>query len=242
MGGGQSSEGELLLGRMEFIRSYCLQKGWGFELTVQRILAEALRLAGTADRQMTLHQTLFARRAQLTTPVPGWMDRVWLEAICRVLSAPTAALASRTSATRCVAFEAGRHSAIRQGEGLPRNGLHERSAQSWLKTGFCTAYRSFYGPEAAARLRVERLSRATCRISMDHRDLEKASPLDCTTILGFLHAFMERLGARDLVVTHDACCTDTVRRDERCVFTLKWNASPVVEELGEVQAWTRTRP
>lgn len=240
MGGFQSSEGEILLGRMEFIRSVCLQKGWGFELTVQRVLAEALRLAGTADRQMLLHQTLFARSAPPASPVPGWMDKLWLEAICRVLSAPSATLWSRTSLTPCVAFEAGRHSALRQGESLPKNGLHERSPQSWLRTGFCAAYRSRYGPEAASRLRVERLSRAACRISMDHRDLEKAGPLDCTTILGFLHGFMERLGARDLVVTHDACCTDTARKDERCVFTLEWSAGPLVEELGEAHAWERT--
>lgn len=239
MAGFQTQEGEFFLRRMEFIRSYCLQKGWSFEVTVQGILSDALRRAATVDRQVVLHKTLFAGTILPTTHVPGWVDRLWLEATCRVLSGPGATLETRTSESPSLAFEAGRHSAFLQSEALPKGGLNERSAACWLGTGFCAAYRACYGEEAAARLRVERLTRTSCRISMDHRDSEKASPLDCTTILGFLHGFMERLGARDLVVTHDACCTDSAHRDERCVFTLKWGGSPIGEELHEEQPWQR---
>lgn len=239
MTGCQMLEGEVFLRRMEFIRSYCNQKGWSYEVTVQGILSDALRLAATADRQVVLHQTLFARRVLPTTRVPGWVDRIWLESTCRVLSGMSSALETRTSEAPSVAFEVGRHSAFLQSDALPKSGLTERSAQRWLGTGFCSSYRSCYGEDAAARLRVERLTRTSCRISMDHRELEKAGPLDCTTILGFLHGFMERLGARELVVTHDACCTDPAHRDERCVFTVTWGANLLGEELREEQPWQR---
>lgn len=219
---GEHQLGDFIKGRLLFVEDYCKNKGLDYPKTLAAIEAEALKLAGTDERREFLRNRLFTGSILSSSVLPDWLDKVFLESMTHVLKGPGAAVYSRSSRIPCIPFDAGRFNAHRQSESVFRL-LYERKApEDWLKQTFPVLYKKCYGEEAARKLTVEPVSPQHFRIGMDNRALEKASPADCSTTIGYLFGSMEKLGAKEIVVNHTQCGAGQGERGSLCIYEITW--------------------
>jgi hypothetical protein len=214
--------GDFIKGRFQFIEDYCRKHGLDPAKAIEDVKKECLRLAGTPERAELLNNRLFQGLILSTSYVPDWVDSVFLEATTHALRGAGAPHFTKTSRLTCVAFEAGRFNAHRQSETIFKILFERKKPEEWLKSTFPVLYKKCYGDQAGGKLKVEELGPAHFRLTMDNRGLAKASQLDCSTAIGYLFGALERLGAKDPVVTHEACAMEPGSRSPVCVFEITW--------------------
>ncbi len=214
--------GDFVKGRLLFIEDYCRRNGLDKDKVMEDLEREALRIADKPERKEFLENRLFSGVILSSSHLPDWVDKVFLEAMTRVLKGPGAAPYTSTSKMPCITFEAGRFNAHRQAESVFRVYFQGKKPEDWLKNTFSTIYRKCYGDAAADRFRVEQVSDRKFNVIVDNSGLEKASRLDCSTGVGYLYGAMEKLGAREPVVTHDRCGADPGAGNRPCVFEVTW--------------------
>lgn len=216
--------GDFIRGRLLFVEKLCEQKGLDKRSTMGAIRDEAMRLARTPERQEFLDHRVFKGVILSTSLLPDWLDKVLLEAISHVLKGRDAALFTSSSDDSCIPFEAGRFNAHRQADTVFRMLYSGKSPEEWLTKNFRVLYQKCYGDEALKGLKIEKRAAGEFMISMDNRHLEKGSPMDCSTVLGYLYGSMEKLGAKAIKVKHTRCSTVTGSPHMVCDFVIHWAA------------------
>ena len=214
--------GDFIKGRLLFIEDYCRKKNLDYQKTLDSIEAEAMRLAGTEDRREFLRSRLFGGAVLSSAYLPDWLDRVFLEAMTHILKGPGAPIHTRSSRVPCVPFEAGRFNARRQSETVFRILFDHKKPEEWLRSTFPVLYKKCYGEEVAHLLTVVILAEGHARITMDNRSLEKASPTDCSSALGYMYGSLEKLGANEIVINHSQCGAGQGERGAVCTFEISW--------------------
>lgn len=220
MGGQEHQLGDFIKGRFLFIETYCRDHGLDHDDALEAVKKECLRLAGTPERREIVEKRLFGGAILSSSMLPDWVDRVFLEAMTHALRGPGAPLHTASSKTPCIGSEAGRFNARRQAETVFRAFYGGKKPGDWFKSTFPILYRQCYGPEAASRLVVEELAPTRFRIQMDNRGLEKASPLDCSTTVGYMVGALEMLKAHSPLVTHTSC--GLLGKPGVCVYEVVW--------------------
>jgi hypothetical protein len=218
---GEHQLGDFIKGRLLFIQEYCKRSGLPPQKTIDEIWHKAQDLAGTSARRQYLEDKILKGVVLATTILPDWLDRVLLESMTQVLKSPETPVYTTDSRKPCVAFEAGRFNAHRQADSVFKMLFEGRTPETWLTQGFRIMYRKCYGDEAAADLKVDEVSAGHYRISMSNR-LEKSSPMDCSTIIGYLCGCLEKLGAKNTVVRHPICSTQRSAKEPVCIFEVSW--------------------
>lgn len=222
---GASSEhqlGDFIKGRLLFIEDYCKRKGLDYANTLKAVETEALKRAGDEDRRSFLRSRLFGGGILASSYLPDWLDRVFLEATTHALRGAGAPTHTRTSKIPCIPFEAGRFNAHRQSETVFRLLFGTKRPEDWLKNTFPVIYRKCYGEVACGNLKVEELGPGKFRITMDNRSLEKASPMDCSTTIGYIFGSLEKLGASDISINHPQCGAGQGEKGTLCIFEVNW--------------------
>lgn len=214
--------GDFIKGRFLFIEDYCKKKGMDPAKALEDVKREALRLAGTPERREFLSARLFHGMILPTSFLPDWLDQVFLEATTYALRGPGAPLFTTSSRQPCVAFEAGRFNARRQSETIFKIFFEHKKPEDWIKSTFTTIHRKCYGDQVADKVKVEQLGPRHFRLTMDNQGLAKAGRMDCSTVIGYIYGALEKLGARDPVVTHDLCGVDPGSKTKLCVFEASW--------------------
>jgi hypothetical protein len=186
---------------------------------------EALRLAGSPEKREFLDHRVFKGVILSTSLLPDWLDKVLLEAISHVLKGRDAALFTSSSDDSCISFEAGRFNAHRQADTVFKMLYTGKTPEEWLNRNFRVLYQKCYGDEALKGLKIERRSAGEFLISMDNSRLEKGSPMDCSTILGYLYGSMEKLGAQGVKIKHVRCSTVSGSPHPVCDFVISWAAA-----------------
>ena len=214
--------GDFIKGRLLFIEDYCLKKKLDYVKNLDAIEAETLRLAGSEERREFIRTKLFGGSVLSSAFLPDWLDRVFLEAMTHVLKGPGAPVHTRSSRIPCIPFEAGRFNARRQAETVFRILFERKKPDEWLRSTFPVIYKKCYGEAAGANLRVEESAPGRVRVIMDNRTLEKASPMDCSSAVGYMFGSLEKLGASDILVTHPQCGAGQGEKGLLCLFELSW--------------------
>lgn len=222
MAGQEHQLGDFIKGRFLFVEEYCRSNGKDPQEALEAIRQECLRTAGTPERREFLERKLFGGAVLSSSLLPDWVDKLFLEAVTHALRGPGAPLHTSTSKAPCIPFEAGRFNARRQAETVFKALYSGKAPAEWLKHTFPILYRQCYGPEAGARLKVEEVGPGRFKLEMDNRGLEKASPLDCATTIGYLFGSLEFLRAKEVAVNHTVC--GLVGRPGVCVFDITWRA------------------
>lgn len=219
--------GDFIKGRFMFLEDYCRRNGRDAQEARDAIQEECLRLAETTERKEFIQKRLFGGVVLSSSVLPDWVDRIFLEAMSHVLKGPGAALVTRSSRMPCIASEAGRFNAMRQAETVFKLLYQRKSPGDWLKDSFPVLYRKCYGEEAGLRLKVEVEGPQRVRLTLDNRGLDKASALDCSTIVGYLFGSLEAIHAVGPVVTHTTCGVEGIIRGP-CVYEVTWKAGTEV--------------
>jgi len=217
--------GDFIRGRLMFVEHLCQERGLDKGKTMESIRAEAMRLAQTPERQAILDQRMFRGVVLPSSMLPDWLDKVLLEATSHVLKGAEVPLYSNTSEQSCIPFEAGRFNAHRQADTVFKVMFDRKSPEEWLTRSFRVLHQKCYGDVILESLRIERMTDRAFRISMDNRRLEKGSPMDCSTILGYLYGALEKLGARNIRVTHRECATLPDSSFPLCIFEVSWQVN-----------------
>jgi len=217
--------GDFIRGRLLFVEKLCAEKGLDKRRTMDAIREEAMRLAGSPEKKEFLDHRVFKGVILSTSMLPDWLDKVLLEAISHVLKGRDAALFTSSSDDSCISFEAGRFNAHRQADTVFKMYFAGKTPEDWLNKNFRAIYQKCYGDEALKGLKIERRNAGEYLISMDNRHLEKGSPMDCSTILGYLYGSMEKLGAKAIKVVHTRCSTITGSPHMVCDFVIHWSAA-----------------
>jgi hypothetical protein len=168
-----------------------------------------------------VEKRLFGGAILSSSLLPDWVDKAFLEAMTHALRGPGAPLYTVSSRTPCIASDAGRFNARRQAETVFRAFYAGKKPAEWLKSTFPIIYRQCYGPEAGHRLVIEELAPGRFQVQMDNRGLEKASPLDCSTAVGYMMGSLEMLKANSPVVTHTAC--GLTGKPGLCTYEVTWH-------------------
>jgi hypothetical protein len=214
--------GDFIWGRLLFVEHLCRERGLDKDKTMEAIREEAMRLARTPERRAILDQRMFKGVVLSTSLLPDWLDKVLLEATSYVLKGADAPLYSNSSEQSCIPFEAGRYNAHRQADSVFKVMFAKKSPEEWLTRSFRVLHQKCYGDVILESLRIEQMEERAFRISMDNRRLEKGSPLDCSTILGYLYGALEKLGARNIRIQHRECSTLPGSPFPSCVFEVSW--------------------
>ncbi len=217
--------GDFIRGRLLFVEKLCEEKKLDKRGTMDAIRDEAMRLAGTPERREFLDHRVFKGVILSTSLLPDWLDKVLLEAISNVLKGRDATLFTSSSDESCIPFEAGRFNAHRQADTVFRMLYAGKAPGDWLTKSFRVLYQKCYGDDALKGLKIEQRSEREILISMDNRHLEKGSPMDCSTILGYLYGSMEKLGAKGIKIRHVRCSTLTASPHPVCDFVVSWSAA-----------------
>ncbi len=214
--------GDFIKGRTLFIQEICKKKGLNFEDTQEAIRREAVRLAKRNERGEQLEKRLFGGAILASSYLPDWVDKFFLKAMTVVLQGPGSQLYTTSSKRPCIAFEAGRFNAHRQAEGVFHVFFVGKKPEEWLTGAFATIYRQCYGAKAAERLVSEQLSEKHFKIMLDNKDLEKAGPIDCSTVIGYLYGGLEKLGAKGIEVNHTKCAVLAGSIETHCIYDVTW--------------------
>lgn len=214
--------GDFIKGRMLFIENYCKENGLDFKKVMKEIEEETIKRAGSREKEEFLRTRLFGGLILPTTILPNWLDKIFLEAMSYVLKGPTTPLFTTTSRISCIPFEAGRFNAKRQADTIFRVLFINKTPAEWIKTSFPVAYRKCYGDEAGDKLKIIEHSPNHFEIITDNTNLEKASRIDCSTVIGYLYGALEKLGAKNIVVTHEKCLAEAPVGKKLCSFEVKF--------------------
>lgn len=214
--------GDFINGRLKYIEKYCSHNNLDYEDTLDDIMVEAKQLAETPERREFIEFRFIQGAVLATSILPDWLDRVLLEAMTTVLGGPNAPRYTSTSRETCIPFEAGRFNAHRQADTIFKILYSNKKPEVWLKSTFKVLYQKCYGDEAARGCRIDEVGPHHFRVFLTHNDLEKASPIDCATIIGYLYGSMERLNADNPVVNHEVCSTLPNSDVDYCVFDITW--------------------
>ena len=222
MASSENQLGDFIRGRMEFIKHDAIENGLNPESVLKQIMDRAKKLAGTEDRQAFIENRIIRGTILPTSHFPDWLDKVLLEAMTAVMKGEGTSLYTFNSNEKSIAFEAGRFNAKRQAMGAFRILFQGKKPVEWLKTSFLSLYEKCYGASAAKGSRLEELTLAHFKLYLDHRGLEKAGPVDCTTIIGYIYGSLEFLGAHHISIIHESCCLIPRSTTEECIFDIKW--------------------
>jgi hypothetical protein len=214
--------GDFIRGRLLFVEQLCKERELDKAKTVEAIRDEAMRLAKTPERQAFLDQRVFKGVILSTSMLPDWLDKVLLEAISHVLKGPNAPLFTTTSDQSCIPFEAGRFNARRQADTVFKILFDGKGPEEWLNQSFRVVYQKCYGDAALKDLKIEPMGPNAVRVIMSNRGLEKASPMDCSTVLGYLYGSLEKTGAKNIRILHRLCSTLPGSPHLYCVFEASW--------------------
>jgi len=215
--------GDFIKGRMLFIEDYCKSHGLNFRETVYLVEEAMLKKAGTKERQDFLKNRVFEGVILSTSSLPNWVDKLFLEATVTVLKGPGAPLYTTSSKFPCVSFEAGRFNAKRQADTIFKILYRDKKPDEWLRSGFPGLYRKCYGDEAGDKLKMTEKAPGSWEVVMDNTHLEKASRMDCSTVIGYLYGSLEKLGAKNIVVNHAYCRAEALAGQKLCVFEITFD-------------------
>jgi len=221
-GGDDHQLGDFIRGRFLFIEKYCKDRNLDPEATIARVKEEMLRLTEDPKRKEFLENRVLGGAILASSVLPDWLDAVFLRAMTHVLQGGDANLFTRSSKVSCIPFEAGRFNAHRQADSVFRILFSNKKPEDWLRSTFGILYTKCYGDKAARYLKVEEAGPKHYRITMNNRNLEKAGPMDCSTVIGYLYGSLEKLGARNTVVTHDVCGVRPGFPGGPCIFEATW--------------------
>lgn len=215
-----SQLGDFIKGRLLFIEHYCKENHLNYKEVLDNIEEEAIKRAGSKEREDFLRDRLFEGLILPTSMLPNWLDKIFLEAMSVILKGPTAPFFTTTSKVSCIPFEAGRFNAKRQANSTFKILFLNRTPQEWIKHSFPTAYRKCYGEEAGNKLQVIEHSTNHFEIIIDNSNLDKASRMDCSTIIGYIYGSLEHLKAKNIVVTHEKCMAEMSVPKKICSFNI----------------------
>lgn len=214
--------GDFIKGRLLFIGDFCAKGGLDKGKALEAVRTEAVRLAGTPERASFLEEKVFGSAVLSCDQLPDWVDGIFLEAMTVALKGSGSPLHTSTSRRPCITFEAGRFNAHRQADTVFKVYFSGKRPEDWLRGNFLAIHRQCYGEEAARKSSVEELAPGQYRVTMGSRGLDKVSRTDCSTVVGYLYGALEKLGAHDILVTHDQCGADPGTGGRPCVFELRW--------------------
>ncbi len=212
--------GDFIKGRLLFIENYCKENHLDYKKVANEIENETIRRAGSKEREEFLKTRLFGGLLLPTSILPNWLDKVFLEAMSFVLKGPNTPLFTTTSKISCIPFEAGRFNAKRQADTIFKILFQNRTPSDWLKHGFPALYRKCYGDEAGDKLQVIEHDPNHFEVITDNTNLDKASRIDCSTVIGYLYGSLEKLNARNIVITHDKCLAEMPVAKKLCSFNI----------------------
>lgn len=215
--------GDFIKGRMLFIEDYCLNHGLNFKDTVYTIEEEMVKKANSQERKEFLKNRVFHGVILSTSILPNWVDKAFLEAMVTVLKGPGAPLYTTTSRISCISFEAGRFNAKRQADTIFKILFQNKKPADWLRTGFPGLYRKCYGEQAGNNLKMTERNPGNWEIVTDNTHLEKASKIDCSTVIGYLFGSLERLGAKNITINHNSCKAEAPAGQKLCVFDVTFD-------------------
>jgi hypothetical protein len=221
---GGSQLGDFIKGRLLFVEDYCKTHAIDFPKTLDAIEEEMLKRSGSKERQEFLKERLFHGVILSTSILPDWLDKVFLEAMVAVLKGPGAPQFTTSSKMPCISFEAGRFNAKRQADTIFKVMYQNRKPEEWLTRGFPSTYRKCYGDKAGDKLVINERGPGNWEIIMDNSLLDKASRTDCSTAIGYIYGALEKLNARNIVVSHNNCKAEAPAGQKLCVFEVTYEA------------------
>lgn len=213
-----SQLGDFIKGRLIFIEHFCKENKIDYKSTMDKIEEETIKRAGSKEHEEFLRTRLFGGLVLPTSILPNWLDKVFLEAMSYVLKGPNTPLFTTTSRISCISFEAGRFNAKRQADSIFKILFQNKTPQEWIKTSFPLLYRKCYGEDAGNKLKIIEHSPSHFEIITDNTNLEKASRIDCSTVIGYLYGALEKLNAQNIVITHDKCLAEMAVAKKLCSF------------------------
>ncbi len=219
---GEHQLGDFIKGRLLFIEKFCKEKGLDYHKTLEKIRVEIDKIVKDEEKKKVIEERFFKGTILPTSQLPDWMDKYILEAMTYALKSPNEPFYTKTSAISCIPFEAGRFNAHRQAETVFKPLYFGKTPEEWLKTTFKALYSKCYGERAAQGFLLEEKGKNHYKITLDHKHLEKANPLDCSTTVGYLYGGLEKLGAKDIKVTHEQCSVVPNSPYEKCIFEVFW--------------------
>lgn len=219
---GEHQLGDFIKGRLLFIEKWCRENHLHYEKTLEKIREEVDKLVKDKNKKEMIEQKFFKGTILPTSHLPDWFDKVILEAMTYVLKGKNSPLYTKTSDISCIPFEAGKFNAQRQADTVFKPLFAGKKPAEWLKTTFKALYRQCYGEEAGNLLVLEEISPFHYKLTLDHKNLEKASPMDCSTTIGYLYGALEKLGAKNIKVIHEICSVTENSPHPKCIFEIFW--------------------
>jgi len=216
----QHQYGDFIKGRILFIEQYCQEHRMDYGRVIKNIEEETVNRVEAEDKKAFLREQLFGEGTGSSSRLPNWVDKVFLEATSQVLKGCQCPLYTTTSRMPCIPFEAARFNAKRQAETVFRGMFEKRSPQDWLKWSFPAVYKKCYGSEAGSKLKVIEINPKHFGVITDNTGLEKASRIDCSTVLGYIYGALEKLGAGDITITHKNCQAESTSEPKLCTFDI----------------------
>lgn len=218
-----SQLGDFIKGRLLFIENYCKENNINYKEVLEKIEEETIKRAGSKEKEDFLRTRLFGGLVLPTSILPNWLDKVFLEAMSAVLKGQNSPLFTTTSKISCIPFEAGRFNAKRQADTIFKIMFNNRTPSDWLKLSFPVLYRKCYGEEAGEKLKIIEHSKTHFEIITDNTNLEKALRIDCSTVIGYLYGSLEKLNAKNILITHDKCLAETPAPKKLCSFDITFD-------------------
>lgn len=214
----QAQYGDFIKGRLLFIEQYCSDHKMEFNNVIRSIEEETFRRVDSDEQKDFLRKKFFGDAVSSAEELPNWVDRVFLEATSQVLKGCQSPLTTSTSRLSCIPFEAARFNAKRQAETIFKIMFKDKTPEEWIRWSFPAVYRKCYGNEAAAKLRIIEFSKKHFGVITDNTNLDKASKIDCSTVIGYMYGALEKLGAGDIAITHKNCLAEAASGQKVCSF------------------------
>ena len=210
--------GDFIRGRLLFIEQYCAEHKMEFDSVIRNIEEEARRRIDADEGKQLVLRQFFEGAGGADTTIPSWVDRVFLEATSQILKGCQSPLYTTTSRLPCIPFEAARFNAIRQAETIFKPMFTGRQPADWIKWSFPAVYRKCYGEAAAKKLKIVEFTPRHFGVITDNTGLEKASRIDCSTVIGYICGALEQLGAGEITITHKSCLAEAPSGQKICTF------------------------
>ncbi len=214
--------GDFVKGRFQFLEDFCQRNGLDFAETSRAVQAETLRLAEDPARQAFFRDQVFSGPVLATTLYPEWVDRILLQALSNVLKGPGAPLHTTSSKVSCIPFEAGRFNARRQAASVFRPFFQGKTPENWLGHGFLMVLQRCYGDGFAGKGKVVEVGPNHYQVHIDNDGVPQASRMECSTGVGYIYEGLLLTGAKDPVVTHLQCRSESPGPDRICIYDVTW--------------------
>lgn len=201
-----------------FIEQYCAEHKMDFESVIRNIEEDARRRIDSDEKKQLILRQFFEGAGGADSTIPSWVDRVFLEATSQVLKGCQSPLYTTTSRLPCIPFEAARFNAKRQADTIFRTMFKDKTPEEWIRWSFPAVYRKCYGETAARKLKIVEFSSQHFGVITDNTGLEKASRIDCSTVIGYICGALEQLGAGEITITHKSCLAEAPSGQKICTF------------------------